>query len=259
MKSLDESIARSMDCEQMQIIPYLPYILQDFEEIGSSSNSILALIKKHQKNYTELKVLDLGCGKGAVSIKIANELKCSCLGIDGISEFINDAQQNVEKQNLSHLCIFEINDIRIRIVSLPNFDVIILGSIGDVFGDTFATLSKVSKKLNENGILIIDDGYLSDDSLPEKKKKIIECGNQLGVPLVDEIIVSDKKKQHAEYDRELELISKRCNELIEKKPAHKKLFLDYIQKQKEEYEVLKNDFISSTMVFKKELNLTTQI
>lgn len=256
MKSLEESIARSMECEQIEILPYLPYILQDFDEIGTPPETIVALIKKHQKKYPELNVLDLGCGKGAVSIKISNELKCSCLGIDGIPEFIKEAQQKSLSSNLSHLCKYEIGDIRVRINSLQNFDVVVLGSIGDVFGNYYATLSKVSQVLNRNGIIIIDDGYLRDevesnDTELEKRGIIVQCGKQLGINLIDEIIVSEKSQQQKIYDKELKFIVKRCAELMERYPLNKKIFLEYMEKQKEEYDVLKNAFISSTMVFKR--------
>ena len=256
MKSLEESIARSMDCEELGVLPFLSFILQDFDEIGSLSETIIELIRKHQNSYSELRVLDLGCGKGAVSIKVVNEFNCRCLGIDGISDFINEAKEKAEKCNISDFCKFEVNDIRERILTLPKFDVIILGSIGDVFGNYNETLSIVSEKLNENGIIIIDDGYISEeaetiDTQLEKREMIVDCGKKLKVPLVDEIILTEKNIQYKEYDKEFTFIKRRCTELIEKYPSKSKLFQEFVKKQKEEYEVLKNDFIGSTMVFKK--------
>ena len=51
------------------LYPYLSYILQDRWEIGSEPQTIIHIIEKHFKNYADLKILDLGCGKGAVSIR----------------------------------------------------------------------------------------------------------------------------------------------------------------------------------------------
>ena len=39
-KTLDESIARAMDCDELELVHYLPYILQDFIEMGSSAEDI---------------------------------------------------------------------------------------------------------------------------------------------------------------------------------------------------------------------------
>ena len=71
MKTIEESVLTAMDCTDSEILPYLPYILQDFWEIGSDPDVIIDLLKKHLSNTNNFKVLDLGCGKGAVSIIIA--------------------------------------------------------------------------------------------------------------------------------------------------------------------------------------------
>jgi len=67
MKTLEESIALAMDCKDTDLIPFLPYILQDFWELGSSAESIVQIILENREAGRDLEVLDLGCGKGAVS------------------------------------------------------------------------------------------------------------------------------------------------------------------------------------------------
>ncbi len=104
MKSLEESVATSLDCSGNSLLPYLPYILQDFWEIGASPEVIIDLIRKHKKNYSTLDVLDLGCGKGAVSIKVALELRCRCLGIDALSEFIDEARRRAQEYHVTSMC-----------------------------------------------------------------------------------------------------------------------------------------------------------
>ena len=93
MKIIEESIATAMDFGQdTAIVPFLPYILQNFWELGTPPEIVINLIQKHCENYPNLNVLDLGCGKGAVSIKIALALKSNCYGIDGIPEFIETSK-----------------------------------------------------------------------------------------------------------------------------------------------------------------------
>lgn len=65
-----------------------------------------------------------------------------------------------KEYRLSHLCSFETGDIRKKIKELNNFDIIILGAIGQVFGDYFTTLTILDRCLNQNGIIIIDDGLV---------------------------------------------------------------------------------------------------
>ena len=88
---------------------------------------------------------------------------CTCYGIDAISEFIEFAQQKANEFKVNHLCTFETGDIREKVKELSGYDIIILGSIGPVFGDYFSTLTTLSKCINEKGIFILDDGYIEDD------------------------------------------------------------------------------------------------
>lgn len=116
MKTLEESIAVAMDGGQdTAIVPFLPYILQDFWEIGTPPEIIIDLVQKHCNDYSKLNVLDLGCGKGAVSLKLAQALKCSCYGIDGIPEFIRTSEEKALEYGVDALCRFEAADIRTRI------------------------------------------------------------------------------------------------------------------------------------------------
>ena len=66
MKSLEESVVIAMDGSDPELFPFLPYIMQDLWEIGSDPETIIRLIRKHADKPAGMKVLDLGCGKGAV-------------------------------------------------------------------------------------------------------------------------------------------------------------------------------------------------
>lgn len=254
MKSLEESVVTAMDGTSTEIFPFLPYILQDFWEIGASPLNIIALIKKHMSGFSNLKVLDLGCGKGAVSVKIAEKFKCRCHGIDAIKEFIEEATQKAEEYNVASICKFEIADIRERIKELPGYDVIILGAIGPVFGNYYDTMITLLPHLNINGIVIIDDAYIDDSStfdhpLILKRTVLINQLQEAGMTLVDETEVNEPE----EYDKEYDYVQQRCRELMQKYPEKIQLFEDYIKKQREEYDILENKVICPTMVIKRQV------
>ena len=251
--TVEESVIIAMDGTDSNLFPYLPYILQDLWEIGTTPEIILTLVKKHTTDYSSLKVLDLGCGKGAVLIELAKEFNCYCHGVDAVKEFIDEAKVKAKEFNVDKYCCFECDDIRVRISDLQNYDIIILGSIGPVLGDYHSTLTKVSECIKENGLVIIDDGYIDDSSeyshpLIEKKSAIIEKISDTGMKLIDEIIAN--KDEIRESDEFIyRNIKKRCQELIEKHPDKRNLFIDYIKKQEEENEVLEEKVICSTMLF----------
>jgi len=253
MKTIEESIAIAMDYGQnVEIVPYLPYILQDFWELGSDVERVIHFVRKHCGDYTMLHVLDLGCGKGAVAVKLATAFKCNCYGIDGIPEFIAAAKEKALVYGVETLCRFEVGDIRREIYGLGTFDVIILSAVGQVFGDYYTTLAMLSERLTPDGIIVIGDAYIDDTSMyPHpallSRRAIVAQIGQAGMVLVDEAVggISDGTQ-------ELENQQKRCKELIAKHPEKTTLFESYIQIQGEEYDALENKVIGTTMVVKKQ-------
>jgi SAM-dependent methyltransferase len=255
MKTIEESVVAAMDGTDRELFPFLPYILQDVWEIGADPNTIIKLIKKYCDNVAVLRVLDLGCGKGAVSIKISQECGCACLGIDAMPEFIAFAKQKAAALNVSHLCRFEIGDIREKVKDLSDFDVVILGAIGPVFGDYFSTFSILSGCIKQNGIFIIDDGYIDDASdfthpMILKKSDIMQQLEKAGMLLVeDDIMDRDGIKSADDYI--FDHLKKRCDELTDQMPDKAALFQNYIKNQVVENDVLENKVIGTTMVIRR--------
>jgi SAM-dependent methyltransferase len=252
VKSLEQSIVNAMDGTNVDLFPFLPYILQDIWEIGTDPEIIIELIEKHKPVKRNLNILDLGCGKGAVSIMIAKKMGCRCTGIDGMEEFIADAHRKAREHGVDHLCAFEIGDIRHRIRSLPAYEIIILGSIGPVFGNYYDTLSALNKNLLTGGFIIIDDGYIEDESefvhpAIAPRKDVFGQIEKAGMVLVDELIIGPDTIKDSD-DFIFERIKDRCNELLGKYPEKKNLFEEYVRVQEVENDVLENKVICSVMV-----------
>ena len=253
--SIEESIITALDGADTSLLKYIPYILQDFWELGASAEEIIKIIKKYKRDYPDLNVLDLGSGKGAVSVKIAAELKCKCLGIDAMEDFVQFSGNKAKEFSVDDICVFEKNDIRTRIQTLGKYDVIILGAIGAVFGDHYTTLSLLKPHLNIDGIIIIDDAYVEDDAPKEhpgilKKCELLRQINNAGMELIKEITIDDIPGINDEYEIQFRNLEKRCMELIEKHTDDKELLQGYIEKEKEEYRLLQNEIIPTVLVMK---------
>jgi 2-polyprenyl-3-methyl-5-hydroxy-6-metoxy-1,4-benzoquinol methylase len=187
--TVEESIITAMKCNDIKFLKYIPYILQDFWELGTPSEEIIKIIRKYKQNYSSLNVLDLGSGKGSVSIKIASELKCNCLGIDAMEDFILFSNNKAKEFSVNNICTFEKNDIRTRIKTLGKYDILILGAIGPVLGDYYNTLLRLSTHLNNDGLIIIDDAYVNDHcnrNYPNilQKSELIKQIHNAGMELV---------------------------------------------------------------------------
>ena len=256
MKTTEESVLTAMDCSDKELLTFLPYILQDFWEIGSDPEVMISLIKKHITKDKRPKVLDLGCGKGAVSVNIAKQLACECYGIDAIPEFITFAASKADEYGVSDLCRFEVGDIRESVKTIGKYDVIILGAIGQVFGNYYVTLTTLNKNLNEGGVFLIDDGYIENQS-DFKHDQVLSKGEMLkqfsaaGMQLIDEVLANNDDTIAENYDTEYGNLSKRCQELIEKHPDKAELFANFSNNQKIEYDNFKTKITCSTMVVKR--------
>ncbi|MDP2162193.1 MAG: class I SAM-dependent methyltransferase, partial [Flavobacterium sp.] len=217
--------------------------------------AIIKLLGKHFIDLDRLKILDLGCGKGAVSIKVAQKYGGHCYGIDAIPEFIDYAKEKAIEYKVGHLCAFITGDIREKVKALPTYDIIILGAIGPVFGDYYTTLTTLSKCLAKSGIFIIDDGYIENNSdyshpLIQKQEIIFRQIDSAGMQLIEDYIFQkDEIKDSDDYI--FEKLKMRCDELIENYPDKKELFLNYIKKQEDENDVLENKVVCTTMVIKR--------
>ncbi|MBM4172519.1 MAG: class I SAM-dependent methyltransferase [Ignavibacteria bacterium] len=252
MKSLEESVVTAMDGADVELFQHLPYLMQDFWELGSSPENIIELIKKYKPDFSSLRILDLGCGKGAVSIKIAAALNCNCYGVDAFGEFIEEAKLKAEEFGVKDLCKFEIGDIRKKACELQGFDVVILGSIGPVLGNYFETLSILKKVIVENGIIIIDDGYFEDESkdvhpLVQKKSEVYNQIKEAGMKILFEGIAVPEEitKSNLHF---YEKLNQRSEELIHKFPHKKEIFINYLEKQREENLFLEQKITCATFV-----------
>ena len=128
-----QSVANSLEAEE-KLLPYMPYLLQDLWALGSSVNQILDLISTLPLSSDSAKVLDLGCGKGAVSIRIASKFRFDVVGVDAMSEFLKGARRKSSEYRVSDLCCFIERDILTYVTNEHNFDIVILASLGGIFG-----------------------------------------------------------------------------------------------------------------------------
>lgn len=86
MSNVEEKLVKSLTAEYAELIPYLPYLLQDLWELGTSPKAIIDMIQKHIKVSEKTKVLDLACGKGAASIQQSMVSKTCVFKVGYINE-----------------------------------------------------------------------------------------------------------------------------------------------------------------------------
>ena len=139
-------------------------------KFNSNSSDILKIFQ--ELNISGNNILEIGCGRGETLFKLKKKMKnTKLMGIDISKEAIKYCQKkykNIRFQNLSSLKIRKLRG---------SFDIIILGYFLYLLPreKLFEQFDLITKKLNKNGILIINDFKTNYPcyNLNETNKKIL--------------------------------------------------------------------------------------
>ena len=254
-----EKLAQSLSWETTELLPYLPYLLQDFWELGSDPVVMVNLINKYVEITDKTKILDLACGKGAVSVKVASELRVKVKGIDLMPEFIEYALQKAKEYHVDDLCEFLVDDINETVKTEKDYDCVVFGAAGmDVLGGVSEALSKLKVTVKPGGYILIEEGYIPNEGKREDIKYNasayyplqywMDSFEEVGLALIE--TSSGHSEGNLDDDLGLEAITLRANELIAKHPDKKTLFEGYVRNQRNEYEDIDSSLECVTWVLR---------
>lgn len=259
-RKVEEKLAASLTAETTELLPFLPYLLQDFWEMGSDPDVMIQIISEYIKLPKYSKVLDLGCGKGAVSVKLAYEKQVIVKGIDLISDFIDIANKKAEEYNIEKLCEFVVGDINESVKIENDYNVVILGAVGDVLGTPKETLQKLKLTIKSGRYILIDECYICDNSKKDDiqyinyeyltRKQWEVLFEKTSLELIAAVVNSDVESLDNSVS-DMAKITLRANELIEKYPDKRDIFYGYIRSQQNEYDDINNSLVPVVWVLKK--------
>ncbi|MGD8984150.1 MAG: class I SAM-dependent methyltransferase [Desulfobacteraceae bacterium] len=254
--TLQQSVADALEVDK-KLLPYMSYLLQDLWALGSSVDQILELLSTLPLSPDTAKVLDLGCGKGAVSVQIAWKFGFDVVGLDAMPEFLKDAHKKSSEYQVSDLCAFIEQDILTYVIDKHDFDVVVLASLGGIFGSNKDTIKKLRTQVRPGGYIVIDDGYLKKREVLSRKgyghyrnyEKTVEELTMFNDRLLTEIPTTEVSiKINDEY---LRVIEKRSIELIDQYPELEKDLNSYLDIQREECGILNSEVEGMIWVLKK--------
>jgi len=259
-KDTQEKLAASLTAKTTELLPFLPYLLQDFWELGSDPGVIAGLIEKHAGVSEDTKVLDLACGKGAVSVKVAQKLRVRVKGVDIIPAFTEFAAQKAMEYGVGDLCDFMVGDINDAVKTEKNYDIVILGAVGDVLGRPAQTLNSLGATIKQGGYILIDECYLPDEGDQQNvlydnyqfltKAQWDHLFRESGLELT-EAVTDFSSCENLDSVSGMAAITARANELIQKHPDKKDMFEGYIRSQQDEYDDIDNNLVPVVWILKK--------
>ncbi|MBN1154254.1 class I SAM-dependent methyltransferase [candidate division KSB1 bacterium] len=239
----ERSISDSLEVDQ-KLLPYMPFLLQDLWALGSSVDDILSAIRSLELPADQTRILDLGCGKGAVSVRIASQFGYNVVGIDAMEPFLVVAREKAADYKVSHRCQFINQDIVDYVLQEHEFDVVILAAVGALFGSITDTIAKLRTQVKSGGYILIDDGYLKNMDRLDRKgyeycRNYDETIKELtahGDRIIKEINTTEFSiRINAEYQKTIE---KRGQELIKGHHELERDINDYIRLQAEECHII---------------------
>ena len=253
-KDTAQKLAQSLTADSADIIPFLPYLLQDLWELGSSAAEMLALLRQHVTVSPGFAALDLGCGKGAVSVALASQLGVRCRGNDIMDDFICTAKQKAAEYGVSHLCEFIVGDIKKAVLTERDYDLVIYGAAGDVLGTRAQILHALKSAVRPGGYILLDDAYRPDDAenplsgeypaLAEWRALIERAGLSL-------VALSEAAERPEDDERNFACIRRRAQELMQTYPQHRDMFERYVQNQRDEYDDLAERLVGAVFLLQK--------
>ena len=243
---LKESIAASLETN-VELLGYMPELLEDLEGLGTDPDRIVDLLRPLLPLNAQ--VLDLACGKGAVSTALALHLGCHTLGIDAMPDFIEQARFMAAQQGVASLCRFEVGDIRDYSPSECIFDAVIFGAAGAVLGTLTETVGRLRRMVKPGGLILLDDGWRVPHRIgADGAGRLCSDHEPLRTALTaygDEIIIEDMlstEKLYHDNAHNNARIHERANVLTEKHPEDAAKICAYVSRQLYECYLLEHEY-----------------
>jgi SAM-dependent methyltransferase len=252
MRSEDEMVAYALEAPTA-LLRYLPELLADLEELGSDAEAIVGVLDDLNPT-TSTTVVDLGCGKGAVAVKVAENLNLNVCGIDLFEPFLESCKELAESRSVSELCHFIRDDILKLAGKLKPFDIAIYAALGDVLGALDQTVSVIRQYVKTGGYIVISDGFIKDGGSSDFAgfeqyadhdtmiARLTACGDTLVHEIIEADICAGK---------EGELIAARAKAIATRRPEIAADVLNYAETQVAEYEYIERNFVSAIWVLKR--------
>ena len=149
---------------------YQLYLKRMTDSLSHSTKGLIPVLALTGKN-----ILDVGCGSGVVMKAISNENpKAKITGLDLNIDAINKLKQLNENWNLIHMDFMELNNVKFDTIIFSS----ILHEISSYNNDSDKRFTEVPIKeafiksnelLKNNGVIILRDGILTDDSKKDNK------------------------------------------------------------------------------------------
>lgn len=252
MKNLKKKeFHNSLDLTSDELESYIPELLKGLWELGSMPEYIIELIGRNNLGKGK-NIIDLGCGKGAVLVNLAKQFDIKAIGVDIVSDFIEEANKYAKNYGVSDKIIFKTEDIIETLNKTSRQDIVIYGYDSEILGNLHNTLRQLTKCIKKGAYIILE--FMFSDQLTEEvitEKEMNEIIVQAGYHILDRIDWNREKLKHTNLFN-TEIIEDNVKRLASQYPDKKEILNEYLQNQIHECEELENDYFCTTLLLRQE-------
>jgi cyclopropane fatty-acyl-phospholipid synthase-like methyltransferase len=144
------------------LAPVLGELFAEMDALGSSPRQTVHLLRTAGIGAGD-RVLDLGCGRGGVTVAAAKQLGCRCVGVDAVPAFVQAARSLAIKRSIQVRCEFRVGDVR-RVRSGRTFNAGLMLGLFDAVRATALLRTFV----RPGGVMIVDDAVAVG---PQRKRR----------------------------------------------------------------------------------------
>lgn len=247
--SLAETLAWSMDAEP-ELLPLLPELFADIEDLGVDAADALALLEG-QELGPESRVLDLGCGKGAVALALAEHRGCTVHGIDGMGAFIAHAEDRARSLGLAEQTVFAEADLLVSMRESRDYDAVLLLGLCGILGGPRDTLAALRQVVRPGGLIVFDEAYLTEGVPAEGQYRDCFTREELRAVLTREgdTILAERRVDGPESEplhrERLAILQDRARELSALHPGFAIRLQDFCSRYAQAMELLDTPLVGS--------------
>lgn len=151
----EQEVAASFEATA-DLLPLLPALFEGLDDLGSSPDTLVTVLRSFAAEMKGAHVLDLGCGTGAVSVALAKELGARVLGVDALAPLLDEARRRAESAGVSNLVTFRGSDLRPMLAAEGRFDAVTWMAMGSLLGDLQETVRQLRRVVRKGGLVMIE-------------------------------------------------------------------------------------------------------
>ncbi len=251
----EELLAWSMDAEP-ELLPHLPALFQDLEELGARVDEVLQVLASTPVRR-QGRVLDLGCGKGAVALALAQAFGCTVHGVDGMAAFIDHAEHRAVELGVDEQCLFAQADLRRAVQQSRDYDLVCFNALGDALGRLDETVAALRRCVVPGGLILLDDAYLADGAVPGED--LDDCYDRdttrallqvHGDEILQELVV-DEPDSAAHYQQMTAAIVARAEELATRHPDLADILAGFAARQRQDVDLLTGPVVGALWLLRR--------